>query len=91
MGEVKGLIQNFLFHHVLGVVKIYASVSTRMGGRSMFYKHLLWSFPPLVIANTDLFQCKIFNFSVHLKPQCGNIVFTSKNLCTHGESTYVTK
>ena len=43
VGEVKVLIQNFLFHRVLhvGEVKIKASVSLRTGGRSMFYKHLL--------------------------------------------------
>ena len=44
LGEVKVLIQNFLFHRVLGKVKIYASVSSRTGGRSMFYKHLLFKF-----------------------------------------------
>ena len=45
VGEVKVLIQNFLFHRVLHVreVKIYASVSLRTGGRSMFYKHLLFT------------------------------------------------
>ena len=39
------LIQNFLFHLVLhvGEVKISASVSPRTGGRSMFYKHLLFT------------------------------------------------
>ena len=42
LGEVNVLIQNFLFHRVLGEVKIQASVSSRMGGRSMFYKHLLY-------------------------------------------------
>ena len=42
LGEVKVLIQNFLFHRVLGKVKIWASVSSRTGGRSMFYKHLLF-------------------------------------------------
>ena len=42
LGEVKVLIQNFLFHHVLGEMKILASVSSRTGGRSMFYKHLLF-------------------------------------------------
>ena len=42
MGEVKVLIQNFLFHRVLGKVKISSSVSSRTGGRSMFYKHLLF-------------------------------------------------
>ena len=41
LGGVKVLIQNFLFHHVLGEVKIKASVSSRTGGRSMLYKHLL--------------------------------------------------
>ena len=41
LGELKVLIQNFLFHRLLGKVKIYASVSSRTGGRSMFYKHLL--------------------------------------------------
>ena len=38
------MIQNFLFHHVLGEVKIWASVSSRTSGRSMFYKHLLLKF-----------------------------------------------
>ena len=42
LGEVKVLIQNFLFHHMIGKLKIYASVSSRTGGRSMFYKHLLF-------------------------------------------------
>ena len=44
VGEVKVLIQNFLFHRVLhvGEVKFYSSVSLRTGGRSMFYKHLLF-------------------------------------------------
>ena len=42
LGEVKVLIQNFLFHCVLVKVKIYACVSSRTGGRSMFYKHLLF-------------------------------------------------
>ena len=51
MGEVKVLIQNFFFHCVLGKVKIYASVSSRTGGRSMFYKHLLL-FVPLYDINT---------------------------------------
>ena len=44
LGEVKVLIQNFLFDRVLGKVKIQASVSSRMGRRSMFYKHLLFSY-----------------------------------------------
>ena len=39
--EVKVLIQNILFHRVLGEVKIQASVSSRSGWRSMFYKHLV--------------------------------------------------
>ena len=42
LGEVKVLIQNFLFYRVLGEVKILASVSSRTGGRSMFYKHILF-------------------------------------------------
>ena len=41
LGEVKVLIQSFLFHRVLGKLKIQASVSSRTGERSMFYKHLL--------------------------------------------------
>ena len=44
LGEVKVLIQNFLFHLVQGEVKIWASVSSRTGGRSMLYKHLLLLF-----------------------------------------------
>ena len=44
LGGVKVLIQNFLFHYVLGKVKIKASVSSRTGYRSMFYKHLLFIF-----------------------------------------------
>ena len=42
LSEAKVLVQNILFHRVLGKVKIYASVSYRTGGRSMFYKHLLF-------------------------------------------------
>ena len=42
LGEVEVFIQNFLFYRVLGEVKIWASVSPRTGGRSMFYKHLLF-------------------------------------------------
>ena len=37
LGEVKVLIQNFLFHRILDEVKICASVSSRTGGNNCRY------------------------------------------------------
>ena len=56
LGGLKVLIQNFLFHRVLGKVKIYASVSSRTGGRSMFYKHLLFFLVHVLKECLNMFQ-----------------------------------
>ena len=84
LGEVKVLIQNFLFHRVLGEVKISASVSPRMGGRSMFYKHLLLKYRCRLLFLYNC-HCKCNTKAVIKKAVHSNcvtaVIFFSNSIC----------